>query len=87
MMQLCPSYHGLAVFVHKKAAHLQWLNMIAAYIDSRFKFGLQVRYPDKFLIILPRTFQINDDRTKRTSLMLSIMLCLVTIYTDTNCSL
>jgi hypothetical protein len=68
MMQLCLSYHGLAVFFHKKTTHLQWLNMIAAYLDSRFKFGLQLRYPDKIVVILPRTFQINGDRTKQTSL-------------------
>ena len=48
----------------KKTTYLQWLNMIAAYLDSRFKFGLQVRYSDKILVILPRTFQINGDGTK-----------------------
>jgi len=42
--------------------------MIAAYFDFHFKFGLQVRYPDKILVILPRTFQINGDRTKQASL-------------------
>jgi hypothetical protein len=67
MTQLCLSYLGLAVvFFHKNTTHLQWLNMIAAYFD--FNFGLQVRYPDKILVILLRTFQINGDRTKQTSL-------------------
>jgi len=73
MMQLCRSYHGLAVFFRKNDTFTM-SEYDCCIFRFPFKFGLQVRYPDKILIILPRTFQINGDRTKQTSLMLSIPL-------------